>query len=58
MMSYTSGLLAKLLERKTASLCTYYETGILNSQGQTEQPCSDVPLQDVDQSLENAEVET
>lgn len=44
MQSYTSGLLAKLLERKTSSSCTYYKTSILNSQGQTEQPCSDVPL--------------
>lgn len=44
MQSYTSGLLDKLFEGKSASPWTYYKTGILNSQRQTEQPCSDVAL--------------
>lgn len=42
----------------TTSPCTYDKTGVLHSQGQAEQPGPDVPLQDVDQGLENAEGET
>lgn len=37
---------------------TYDKTSVLDRQGQTEQPRSDVPFEDVDESLENAEGDT
>lgn len=33
------------------SLWTYYQSCILDSQRQTQQPCTNVPLQQVDKSL-------